>query len=144
MLRYEELSLNAWPALKTILFRGCLLRLSNGYTKRANSANPLYSGDEDLEVVIDYAESLYGGHCLPAVFKLVGMPRYCRLDELLAVREYELVDRTHVMTLELQVLHGDAGKVVKVESAISRQWFDSYAACNQLKAEHYETAWNIL
>ena len=37
----EELSLNALPCLQQILDDGWVLRLAEGYTKRANSVTPL-------------------------------------------------------------------------------------------------------
>jgi len=33
----EELTLNAWPPLETLLFDGWILSFSDGYTRRANS-----------------------------------------------------------------------------------------------------------
>jgi len=40
--RIEELSMNALPALSTVFLNGWILRFSNGYTRRANSVNPIY------------------------------------------------------------------------------------------------------
>ena len=37
----EELSMNALPALQTMLYGGWVLRFANGYTRRANSINPI-------------------------------------------------------------------------------------------------------
>ena len=39
--RVEETCLNAWPALREVVFEGWLLRFSEGLTRRGNSANPL-------------------------------------------------------------------------------------------------------
>ncbi|MDB5085123.1 MAG: family N-acetyltransferase, partial [Bacilli bacterium] len=35
----EELTLNNWQPLQTMLYDGWLLRFAGGYTKRANSVN---------------------------------------------------------------------------------------------------------
>lgn len=42
ILRFEELALNALPAILTEFYDGWILRYSNGYTFRGNSINPLY------------------------------------------------------------------------------------------------------
>lgn len=43
-LQIEELALNAWPSLQTIVHHGWLLRFAEGYTKRSNSVQAIYSG----------------------------------------------------------------------------------------------------
>ena len=44
----EELSLSALPALETTFLDGWVLRLSDNFTRRANSINPLYPGARPL------------------------------------------------------------------------------------------------
>ena len=50
----EEHALNAWPPLQTLLLDGWVLRLANGYTRWANSVNPLYASQQDTDVVIQF------------------------------------------------------------------------------------------
>lgn len=38
----EELSLSHWQPLSTLLYDGWVLRFAKGYTKRANSVQPIY------------------------------------------------------------------------------------------------------
>lgn len=66
--RIEKVSLNSWPALQQILFDGWVLRFSEGYTKRANSVNPLFASSLDVEVKIDTCERLYAERGLPPSF----------------------------------------------------------------------------
>ena len=46
--RIEELSMNALPALSTVLVNGWVIRFSDGCSKRANSVNPIYPCSIDI------------------------------------------------------------------------------------------------
>lgn len=55
----EELSLNNWQPLSTLLYDGWVLRFANGYTKRANSIQPIFYSTYELEQKIDACEKIY-------------------------------------------------------------------------------------
>ena len=66
----EELSMNAWPSLQTRLYDGWMLRFADGYTKRANSINPIYESVMKLDEKIEFCEKQYSFCNLPTIFKL--------------------------------------------------------------------------
>jgi len=66
----EELSLNAWAALQTMVYDGWIIRFAEGYTKRANSVNPLYTSSIPIEEKLHYCENLYRSRNLPVVCKI--------------------------------------------------------------------------
>lgn len=65
--RVEEVSLNAQPALQHLFFDGWILRFSKGYTKRANSINPLFYSRLDTAEKVATSEKLYTEKGLPAL-----------------------------------------------------------------------------
>lgn len=144
ILRLEELSLNAWPALETILYRGCLLRFSNGYTKRANSANALYVKDEDLENIIAYSEKKYKDKYLPTIFKIIDVDSYRRLDLLLESFDYEKVDSTYVMTVDLNKIDIADDHEIILDERFSDEWFEAFRRCSKLAEPYEATARGIL
>jgi N-acetylglutamate synthase len=93
----EERSLNAWPGVRSLLYDGWLLRFAGGYTRRANSISPLFSGHEDVGRKIAWCESQYAMHDLPAVFKLTPNIHPAELDAVLAQHGYRLEAETTVM-----------------------------------------------
>lgn len=99
--RIEEASLNAWPALQQILFDGWILRFSKGYTKRANSVNPLFTSHLDIENKIGTCERLYEEKGLPPVFRITPFVSPPNLDRVLERHHYRKIDPTSVLYLDL-------------------------------------------
>jgi ribosomal protein S18 acetylase RimI-like enzyme len=66
----EEAGLNAWPALKEILYDGWLIRLAEGETRRNNSVNVLGPGSYPLAEKIRHCEAIYRAHDLPPYFRI--------------------------------------------------------------------------
>ena len=100
--RIEEAALRAWPAAQQLLFDGWVARLSDGYTKRANSASLLYPQTSSTEdATIARIEQLYRSQSLPVIFRLLSFTSPSGLDRRLAARGYREADDTLVMTLDL-------------------------------------------
>jgi GNAT superfamily N-acetyltransferase len=92
----EEVSLNAWPALNSLLYDGWVLRFARGYTKRANSVTPLYRGELDVDTKIDFCIEQYRHQGLRPIFRLAQVNRIADLETRLAARGYEKIDVTSV------------------------------------------------
>ena len=97
----EEAGLNAWPAHQQLLYDGWLLRFADGYTKRANSVNPLYPSSLQLQPKIERCEAQYRRMGLPPVFRLTPLASE-GLDQALAGRGYQVLHPTRVLTLDLE------------------------------------------
>lgn len=143
-LRVEEASLNAWPALHQQLYDGWLLRFSRGFTKRANSVNPLYQGPANTPNrakqsgigVLDkvrYCENLYAREDQPTVFRLTSMAGQTDLDQLLADRGYERGGLSLVLIREL-----GSGLLPTTQTSETQwlpaldEWLDSYCEIAEL------------
>ncbi len=98
----EEAAMNAWPAVQQVLYDGWVLRFAGGYTKRANSVNPLYSSTLDLNGKIEYCEEVFSDQGLPPIFRLIEPFVPLGLDAALEGRGYQKIDPTRVMSLNLQ------------------------------------------
>src|SRR4051812_34638391 len=108
----EELSLSAWPALRSVYHDGWICRLANGYTRRSNSVHPLYTGQKSLDAKAAFAESFYRGHHQRAIFKMTDASMPSDLDRYLAARRYNEEARTSVEIADLtpQLTGDDAVK----------------------------------
>ncbi|MFW6030741.1 MAG: GNAT family N-acetyltransferase, cg3035/Rv0428c family [Halanaerobiales bacterium] len=90
--KIEEVSMNAWPSLQTNIYDGWIIRFANGYTKRANSINPLYSSEINIENKINFCETLFKNKDLPIVYKLNKESKPTELENELAKKGYEKID----------------------------------------------------
>ena len=99
-LRYEELTLNAFPVLHTEVYDGWILRFSGGTAHEGNCVSPLYLSTKAYEDKIEYCENKFREKGLPCVFKMTAnVP--AALDQQLAMRDYELQDKTYIMECRL-------------------------------------------
>ena len=140
----EELSLNAWPSLQTMLYDGWVIRFANGYTKRANSVNPLYSSNIDIEEKLEFCERLYREKNLPVVFKLTPSVYPHDLDERLGERGYQKDSLTSVQTVDLAVSDLQIPSTAELHESLSDDWLGNFCAMSAISAPQRETLREIL
>lgn len=97
----EEISRNAWPALRQAERDGWLLRQARGHTKRANSVHAILPGDRPLADVIAWAETCYARAGLATIFRLTPLSPEA-LEDALAARGYVLVEPSLVQVTDMQ------------------------------------------
>jgi hypothetical protein len=127
ILQIEEAALNAWPAIHQTFFDGWVLRFSMGYTKRANSVNPLYTSTLDLEVKVEDCEDIYGRQGLPPIFRITSLAAD-ELDSVLERRGYRKIDLTHVMVLDLTQKKFPEPEEVELRQLPLEQWMGVYSS----------------
>ena len=140
----EELSLNAWPALQTLVYDGWILRFANGYTKRANSVNPLYGSSLNIDQKISFCENLYASKHLPVVFKMTSAVHPSDLDETLTSHGYRKDSPTSVQLLDLESLSLQASPDVKLEEDLSTDWLDNFCRMSNVSTSNLETLQKIV
>ncbi len=135
MIRYiEELSLNAWASLQTVVYDGWILRFSNGYTKRANSINPIYGSTEDLDYKLQYCEDIFLARNLKPVFKMTKSVYPESLDAILEERGYTSIDHTSVQLLSLSELRNPVIHTVRFDQELTDEWLNQFCMLNNQKA----------
>lgn len=133
----EEHLYRAWPALQTRHYDGWILRFANGYTRRANSINPIYSSSLDIDEKIKFCESQYG---VKTIFRLTPVTFPEDLDSELAARNYQ---RESEVTVELLELDGftpvTSDKTVLEFEALDHEWFTAHVSLNNIPPVHVTT-----
>ncbi|MBD2872954.1 GNAT family N-acetyltransferase [Paenibacillus arenilitoris] len=126
-LRIEEMSLNGWPALQTVVYDGWLLRFADGYTKRSNSVSAIYGHTLELAGKLDACERLYGERGIRTAFKVTPFVRPNALDGELEVRGYERIDHTLVKTVHLEDVSAPSHDEAQLESEPTGDWLRAVA-----------------
>jgi len=140
----EELSLNALPALETTYLDGWVVRFAGGYTKRANSVNPLYTSATDVEAKITYCESMYAVRKQPTVYKMTSLAEPRDLDARLARSGYREEPGASVQLLALNGLEvPNQGRVI-VSADANEQWLSAYFRLNNVQERYMPTMRHML
>ena len=144
ILTIEELSMNAWPAMRTLHYDGWVLRFTDGYTKRANSVYPLYASGIDVDAKIEFCESFYRDLNLPAVFKLTRASTPADLDARLDAHGYHTDSQTSVQLLDLTRERYKATENVDLASEDTDAWHAAFARMNNVNPNRRATHESIL
>jgi N-acetylglutamate synthase len=130
---YEELSFAEWPAHETLFYDNWIIRLSKGYTKRANSVNSIYgNGSIDLNEKVDFCEKIFEQANIKPTFKLTGLEELEKLDSLLEDRGYKIVEPSLVMRLELNKSSDVPDMQYIKYSNLDAEWLETYASLKKL------------
>jgi ribosomal protein S18 acetylase RimI-like enzyme len=144
----EESSSNAWPCLQTQIVDGWILRFADGYTKRANSIQPLYNGGEagetQMNSKIEKCESIYFGKNQPAIYKISPFIEPTELEPILAQRGYEKTGQTSVQLLELSSVPEPLHSNVQWDQALNDRWMHNCSRMLQLTDQQKKTMKRML
>jgi len=140
----EELSLNNWQPLSTLLYDGWILRFAKGYTKRANSINPIYSSSINLDQKIEECENIYTKNNLRPNFKITPFVNPANLDDILQVKGYSLIDRTCVQTLDLNGVKEPTLHSVLLDENINFEWMDNFYRMNRIEEKNKDSMIRML
>jgi len=128
----EEIAMNAWPALKQVLYDGWVLRFAEGFTGRANSVNLLYQAKINPEEKIDYCRELFDAWGIPLKFRLTPYFNSSSLEEILIRKGYIRSESIHVMVKKFEggVSWGFrddvSGQVLSIQ-----KWIEAYYSLNK-------------
>jgi N-acetylglutamate synthase len=120
ILGLESRLLNAWPSFDYQLYDGWILRIANGYTKRANSVTPLLPGATLDEPLVDHMISQFLVANVRPTFRLNGL-QAPDADMLLARLGFDEIEPTCVLAAPID---GDCAPdpEVLLEPQVSKQW----------------------
>jgi ribosomal protein S18 acetylase RimI-like enzyme len=124
--RVERACRNAWPALRLVWLDDWQLRLGEGLTRRANSANPLRPDYRDRAALVAACEALYSNHDQPAIFRLPTIIDPA-LDRRLAARGYAREGESLVLYGEMGGVATAADPAVQLLAQPSAEWFAAMA-----------------
>ncbi len=140
----KEQSLNAWPALQTMHYDGWVLRFAAGYTRRANSINPLYAPALSLPEKVRGCEQIYRALGQDTVFKLTAAAQPPDLDAFLDRQGYMRAAPTNVCSLALQGVGPPQSTTFENAGTATDGWLEAFCALNQVERRHLPSMQGIL
>lgn len=136
--------MNAWPALQTQLYGGWVLRFANGYTRRANSINPIYLSTRGVATKITACEAMYRERNLRVVFKMTRAVFPEKLDKTLEEYGYAAEAPTSVQVCDLRAISPPLKRDVVMRESLTQDWVDDYCRLNAVAEQHKATMIHML
>lgn len=139
ILKWEKISLAAWPTLDSFEDDGWVVRTSAGYTKRSNSVSPVRPGRTDIGEKIARCEHHFAAHRLPVLFKMTDAVRPTDLDGILQERGYGKESPTRFMTADLSARPVETSCSVRIEPSVHGPWLEAYSRFNRIAKKDRHT-----
>lgn len=130
IIHFQELAHNAWTAKDNVLFKGWILRFSEGVTRRANSVLTLRYLGNDVESDVKNVEELYTSRSLPTIFQVADYFEPNKLVEVLESQRYEKQGETIVMSKSIKNHHEKKHNTplqYTTELEVQDDWFHTFA-----------------
>lgn len=124
--RLEEAALNGLPALQTEFYDGWIVRMAEGYSRRANCVVPLYESTTPLQEKLIHCEAAYARASLPCLFKIFPACQPKNLDETLAQLQYARDADTLVQTKRLEASPVSSSAISLYEGATD-EWLETWS-----------------
>ena len=129
----EARTMSAWPSFQTIIDDGWILRFAEGYTKRANSINPIFPSTDDLQQKIERCEIIYSRFTLSCVFKLTDITSPNNLESTLVIQGYEKIDETSVQELHIPEINIPESSIhIEYSNDLNETWLLQYCSLNHV------------
>ena len=135
----EERAGNAWPALRTLLVDGWVVRLANGFSKRGNSASAYVPFARPVAAVIEEIEAIYRRAGQASIIRLTPLAP-AGDAEALAARGYAPLDDTHLMTRRLREDDAPVDPTLRLDALPDAGWIDAFSRHNHHGPAYRETA----
>jgi GNAT superfamily N-acetyltransferase len=123
----ESRLVNAWPSFDYQIYDGWILRLANGYSKRANSATPFMPGAALDDALIDSMIGHFVEANVRPTFRLNGLEA-AGADEILKLRGFKEIEPTHVLTAPIKDGDCTPDPEVQLDHQVSKRWVRETAA----------------
>ncbi len=140
----EEISLNAWPALKTINYDGWVIRFANGYSRRANSVNSIYDSKVAIDEKIRRCEQLYRSAGQKVIFKLTDAAFSADLDTVLDLKGYQPDVPTSVQTLDLAHIGRATDDDITINDKPTEEWLRQFIVMSRTDGRYLATLQEML
>ncbi len=140
----EEISLNALPALQTFFYDGWIARMSNSYSRRANSVQTFGESIRALDEKIAHCEKLYRQNNLPVIFKMTAASQPPHLDQELQARGYQSEGRTSVQTCALDAISMIETSHIHIHETWNDEWYAEFCRMNNPAPAQRETLKKML
>jgi ribosomal protein S18 acetylase RimI-like enzyme len=122
--------MNAWPALRTNVYDGWVLRFSDGVTRRANSIYPIFESSIEINEKIGYCEELYFSKNLPVVFKITAEVYPSKLDYLLDKKGYYKDAETSFQAMTIKDIIEIDRSLINLNENLNTEWLKRFVSFN--------------